>query len=97
MFTFFSVWVLAVQIPYTAFVATRRAKVDAFLDGVQLPAETVQAALAAAGESDKYSSLHPGTPFVILGPFSGTVYELLPQSSFLPFSLGLPWSSLPPL
>jgi len=59
MFTFFSVWVLAVQIPYTAFVATRRAKVDAFLGGVQLPAETVQAALAAAGGSDKYSSQHP--------------------------------------
>jgi len=59
MFTFFSVWVLAAQIPYTAFVATRRAKVDAFLGGVQLPAETVQAALAAAGGSDKYSSQHP--------------------------------------
>jgi hypothetical protein len=75
MFTFFSVWVLAAQIPYTAFVATRRAKVDAFVGGVQLPAETVQAALAAAGGSDKYSSQHPGT---LLGPFSGLMYELLP-------------------
>ena len=62
MFTFFSVWVFVTQIPYTVFVANRRAKVDAFLDGVQLPPQTVQAALAAAGESDKYSSQHPGTP-----------------------------------
>jgi hypothetical protein len=61
IFTFFSVWLLATQIPYTVFVATHRAKIDAFLGGVQLPAKTVQAALVAAGESDKYSKLHPGT------------------------------------
>jgi len=59
MVTFFSVWIFVTQIPYTIFVANRHAKVDAFLNGVQLPPQTVQAALAAAGESDKYSSQHP--------------------------------------
>ena len=61
IFTFFSVWLVATQIPYTIFVANRNAKVDAFLAGRQLPAQAVQAALAAAGESTKYSKLHPGT------------------------------------
>jgi hypothetical protein len=61
MFAFFSAWILATQIPYTVFIATRRAKIDAFLDGVQLPPQTVQAALAAAGASDKYNSQHTGT------------------------------------
>jgi len=58
IFTFFSVWLLATQIPYTVFVANHNAKVDAFLAGNQLPAQAVQAALAAAGESTKYSKLH---------------------------------------
>jgi hypothetical protein len=61
IFTFFSIWLFATQIPYTIFVANRNAKIDAFLAGNQLPAQTVQAALAAAGESTKYSKLHPGT------------------------------------
>ena len=61
IFTFFSFWLLATQIPYTAFVATRSAKIDAFLDGQQLPAQVVQATLAADGESAKYCKLHPGT------------------------------------
>jgi len=70
MVTFFSVWIFVTQIPYTVFVANRRAKVDAFLNGVQLPPQTVQAALAAAGESDKYSSQHPGAIHrLILGGF----------------------------
>jgi hypothetical protein len=54
-------WLLATQIPYTAFVATRSAKIDAFLDGQQLPAQVIQATLAADGESAKYCKLHPGT------------------------------------
>jgi hypothetical protein len=58
IFTFLSLWLLATQIPYTVFVANRNAKVDAFLAGTQLPAQAVQAALAAAGESTKYSKLH---------------------------------------
>jgi hypothetical protein len=58
IFTFFSVWLVATQIPYTVVVANRNAKVDAFLAGTQLPAQAVQAALAAAGESTKYSKLH---------------------------------------
>lgn len=66
IFTFFSLWLFATQIPYTVAVATHRAKIDAFLDGLQLPAQTVQAALAAAGESDKYSKLHPGTPYSVV-------------------------------
>ncbi|KAI0002524.1 hypothetical protein BJV74DRAFT_604703 [Russula compacta] len=65
IFTFFSVWLFATQIPYTVFVATHRAKVDAFLGGAQLPAQTVQAGLAAAGESDKYSKLHPAVLLAI--------------------------------
>ncbi|KAI0292026.1 hypothetical protein BC826DRAFT_1105740 [Russula brevipes] len=65
IFTFFSVWLFATQIPYTVFVATHRAKIDAFLGGVQLPAQTVQGALAAAGESDKYSKLHPAVLLAI--------------------------------
>jgi len=58
IFIFFSVWILATQIPYTICTAHRHAKIDAFLDGKQLPAQTVQAALVAAGESTKYSKLH---------------------------------------
>jgi hypothetical protein len=58
IFTFFSVWLLATQIPYTVFVANHNAKIDAFLAGEQLPAQAVQAALASAGESTKYSKLH---------------------------------------
>jgi hypothetical protein len=65
IFTFFGVWLFATQIPYTVFVANRNAKVDAFLAGSQLPAQAVQAALAAAGESTKYSKLHPGTPYTL--------------------------------
>jgi len=63
IFTFFGLWLLATQIPYTDFLANRSAKIDAFLAGRQLPAQVVQAALAAAGESAKYSKLHPGTSY----------------------------------
>jgi hypothetical protein len=63
IFTFFSVWLFATQIPYTIFVANHNAKIDAFLAGRQLPAQAVQAALAAAGESTKYSKLHFGTSY----------------------------------
>jgi hypothetical protein len=63
IFTFFSLWLFATEIPYTVIVATHRAKIDAFLGGVQLPAQTVQGAIAAAGESDKYSKLHAGTSY----------------------------------
>lgn len=65
IFTFFSVWLFATQIPYTIFVAKRNAKIDAFLAGKQLPAQSVQAALAAAGESTKYSKLHPAVLLAI--------------------------------
>ncbi|KAI9451780.1 hypothetical protein F5148DRAFT_532466 [Russula earlei] len=58
LFTFFGLWLFATQIPYTVFVARHRAKVDAFLGGEQLPAQTVQAAISAAGLSDKYSKIH---------------------------------------
>ena len=66
IFTFFSFWLFATQIPYTVFVATHRAKIDAFLGGVQLPEQTVQEGLAAAGESDKYRKLHPGTSYSVI-------------------------------
>jgi hypothetical protein len=65
IFTFFSVWLFATQIPYTVFVANRHAKIDAYLLGEQLPAQAVQAALAAAGESTKYSKLHPAVLLAI--------------------------------
>ncbi|KAI0001184.1 hypothetical protein BJV77DRAFT_1155602 [Russula vinacea] len=65
IFTFFSLWLLATQIPYTAFVATRSAKIDAFLDGQQLPAQVIQATLAADGESAKYCKLHPAVLLAI--------------------------------
>ncbi|KAF8266234.1 hypothetical protein EI94DRAFT_1586480 [Lactarius quietus] len=55
---FFNAWLLATQIPFTVFTATRSAKIDAFLDGQQLPAATVQAAIAAEGQSAKYNKLH---------------------------------------
>jgi len=90
IFTFLSVWLVATQIPYTIFVANRNAKVDAFLAGRQLPAQAVQAALAAAGESTKYSKLHPGTLYTV-SPALGimALTSSLPlQLSFLPFSLG---------
>ncbi|KAH9965261.1 hypothetical protein BC827DRAFT_1153585 [Russula dissimulans] len=58
LLTFFNLWLFATQIPYTVFVANHWAKIDAFLDGVQLPASTVQAAIAAAGETNEYSKLH---------------------------------------
>ena len=66
IFTFFTLWLFATQIPYTVAVATHRAKIDAFLGSVQLPAQTVQGAIAAAGESDKYSKLHAGTPYSVV-------------------------------
>ncbi|KAI9441370.1 hypothetical protein H4582DRAFT_1810761 [Lactarius indigo] len=56
--TFFSAWILATQIPYTIFTANHHAKVDGFLNGVQIPPATFQAALVAEGLSDKYSKLH---------------------------------------
>ena len=61
IFTFFNLWLLATEIPYTVFLATRSAKIDAFLGGKQLPAQVVQATIAADGESPKYTKLHPGT------------------------------------
>ncbi|KAI0260759.1 hypothetical protein BC834DRAFT_973211 [Gloeopeniophorella convolvens] len=62
MLTFFSVWLLATQIPYTIFTATRTSKVTAFLGGLQLPPEAIQEALAASGETDVYHKLN----FVVL-------------------------------
>lgn len=50
-------------------MANRNAKVDAFVAGRQLPAQAVQAALAAAGESTKYSDLHPGAPIPFVADF----------------------------
>jgi len=89
IFTFLSLWLVATQIPYTIFVANRNAKVDAFVAGRQLPAQAVQAALAAAGESTKYSDLHSGAPYR-LSPTLGIVALTFfpPQLSFLLFSLG---------
>jgi hypothetical protein len=68
--TFFSAWLLATQIPFTVFTATRNAKVDAFLDGVQLPAATVQAAIAAEGQTTKYSKLHPSKSQALVPEYS---------------------------
>jgi type IV secretory pathway TrbD component len=65
IFTFLSLWLLATQIPYTDFVANRSARIDAFLDGQQLPAQVVQATLAADGESAKYNKLHPAVLLAI--------------------------------
>jgi hypothetical protein len=65
IFSFFSLWLFATQIPYTVVVANHNAKIDAFLAGGQLPAQAVQAALAAAGESTKYSKLHSGTSYTV--------------------------------
>jgi hypothetical protein len=97
IFTFFSVWLVATQIPYTVVVANRNAKVDAFLAGTQLPAQAVQAALAAAGESTKYSKLHFGmSTSCRIGRFKnhGHGADFPPQLSFLPFSLGFRCSLL---
>jgi hypothetical protein len=66
IFTFLSLWLLATQIPYTDFLANRSGKVDAFLGGQQLPAQVVQKTIAAAGESTKYSKLHPGTSYAVI-------------------------------
>jgi len=65
IFTFFNLWLFATQIPYTVCVAKRRAKIDAFLGGEQLPAEVVQATISAEGESTKYSKLHPAVLLAI--------------------------------
>jgi hypothetical protein len=96
LFTFFALWLFATQIPYTVAVANHRAKINAFLGGVQLPAQTVQAAITAAGESDKYSKLHPGTSWGAncLGNRDTYIFS---QLFFLPFSLGLHCSLLPSL
>lgn len=73
------------------FVATHRAKIDAFLGGVQLPAQTVQAGLAATGESDKYSKLHPGTPYAFT--FGGLGIKILTFLSAVLLAI-FPWISL---
>ena len=94
----FNTWLLSNQFNYTIVLANNHAKITAFRDGVELPAQIVQAALAAAGESDKYSKIHAGKPCI------PTVFEVvriktstLFQPSFLLFSLGFQCCSLPSL
>jgi hypothetical protein len=82
--TFFSAWLLATQIPYTDFTATRYAKVTAFLGSVQLPAATLQAALAASGLSDKYSKLHHGKSRAVTRTRSGVNFLFSRPSRYLP-------------
>jgi hypothetical protein len=96
IFSFFNVWLLATQIPYTIFVANNHAKITAFLDGLELPAQIVQATLAAAGESDKYNKIHSGKPCIstVFGAVRTRMSTLF-QPSFLLFSLGFQCCSLP--
>jgi hypothetical protein len=96
IFTFLSVWLLATQIPFTDFLANRRGKIDAFLGGQQLPAQVVQATIAAEGESTKYSKIHSGASLTS-SAFGTSELICFPQPYFLPFSLGLRCSSLPSL
>jgi len=74
--TFFSTWLLATQIPYTDFTATRYAKITAYLDGVQLPAATTQAALATTGLSNKYSKLHH-TVLLAIFPWIALLFNII--------------------
>jgi hypothetical protein len=90
IFTFFGLWLLVTQIPYTDFLANRSAKIDAFLAGRQIPAQAVQAALAAAGESAKYSKLHPGTLYR-LAHIRDHVANFFPSAVLLAI---FPWISL---
>jgi hypothetical protein len=93
IFTFFSLWLFATQIPYTVAVATHRAKIDAFLGRVQLPAQTVQGAITAAGESDKYSKLHSGAPYSVVQRVSQDI-DFFPSRPSCHFPLdfaGLPY------
>ena len=93
IFTFFSLWLFATQIPYTVAVATHRAKIDAFLGRARLPAQAVQGALAAAGESDKYSKLHPGMLYSVVRHVSqNTDFFLSCPSCHFPLDFaGLPY------
>ena len=92
IFTFFSVWLFATQIPYTIFIANRNAKIDAFLACRQLPAQAVQAALASAGESTKYSKLHFGTSMSYrVGHFKSYGTDFSPSAVLLAI---FPWISL---
>ncbi|KAJ7489128.1 hypothetical protein FB451DRAFT_1223809 [Mycena latifolia] len=53
---FFAIWLLATQIPVTVFVATRSARVEAFIDGLKLPDSVVATIERALGAKTKYSS-----------------------------------------
>jgi hypothetical protein len=96
IFNFFNMTLLINQIVYTTFLANHRAKITAFLDGVKLSPQTVQAFITAIGQSDKYSKQHPGKS--CSSTVFGAVRTKMPtffQLSFLPFSLGSQCSSLP--
>ncbi|KAI0300561.1 hypothetical protein B0F90DRAFT_1723965 [Multifurca ochricompacta] len=76
IFSFFSLWLFATQIPYTVFVANHHAKITAFLEGVQLPPQIVQAGLATLGASDKYSKLHPAVLLAVF-PWIALLFNII--------------------
>jgi len=73
---FFSAWLLATQIPFTVFTATRSGKVDAFLGDQQLPQSAIAAALAAKGLSSKYNSLHSNVLLAIF-PWIALLFNVI--------------------
>jgi hypothetical protein len=91
----FNMAVLSNEIVYTAMLATNRAQITAFLDGMELSPQAVQLLIAATGQSYEYSEQHPGkshnsTVFGVVRTKMPTFF----QRSCLPFSLGFQCSSL---
>lgn len=54
---FLTIWLFATLIPFTDFVATRQAKVTAFLGSVQLPQSIIQAAQKQLGVTGVYKDI----------------------------------------
>ncbi|KAH9970021.1 hypothetical protein BGW80DRAFT_1461640 [Lactifluus volemus] len=64
-FNTFNMAVLSNEIVYTAMLATNRAQITAFLDGVELSPQAVQLLITATGQSYKYSEQHPAVLLAI--------------------------------
>ncbi|KAA1472763.1 hypothetical protein DENSPDRAFT_851136 [Dentipellis sp. KUC8613] len=55
---FCALWLFATIIPFDVFFANNSAKVKAFLNGVQLPPQAVQAVQGQLGVSSRYKDMH---------------------------------------
>ncbi|TFY54403.1 hypothetical protein EVG20_g9717, partial [Dentipellis fragilis] len=58
LLAFCALWLFAAVIPFDVFFANNSAKVTAFLNGVQLPPQAVQAVQSQLGVSSRYKDMH---------------------------------------